>query len=248
MGVALLLTVACAWLPRAATVPMSVLVMTDPTPDGEAMVVFLPGRFDRPERLVREGFGEVLAARLPAVNAVAADAHLGYYLDGSFVERLHEDVVQPALGQGASRIHLVGISMGGLGALLYARAHPEEVAGLVVLAPYLGEEKVIEEIAAAGGLAAWQPPAEPDPDDFQRDVWTWLKGYAEPGAGRPPLVVGWGDDDDLAPASRLLAAVLPAGRAFTVRGGHDWTTWRALWQTVVDAGVLGPSGEMPSGR
>lgn len=248
MGLALSLTAACAWLPRAATVPMPALAMADAAPDGAAIVVFLPGRFDRPERFVREGFGEVLAARLPAVRAVAADAHLGYYLDGSFVERLHEDVVRPALEQGASRIHLVGISMGGLGALLYARAHPEAVAGVVVLAPYLGEEEVVAEIAAAGGLAAWQPPAEPDPDDFQRDVWSWLKGYAEPGADRPPLVVGWGDGDDLAPASRLLAVVLPAGRAFTVRGGHDWPTWRALWRTVVDAGVLDPSGETPPGR
>ncbi len=232
--------VGCAWLPRAATVPMPVLDITGPVGQNETVVVFLPGRFDRPTRFRDEGFGELLVRRIPEAIAVAADAHLGYYLDGSVVERLHDDVVAPLRARTGSRVHLVGISMGGLGALIYAQAHPEDVAGVVVLAPYLGENDVIAEIAAAGGLARWEPPRDPDPDDFQRDIWTWLKGYAQPSPDRPPLVVGWGTDDDLAPASRLLAEVVPPDAVFAGPGGHDWPTWRSLWSRILASGVLDP--------
>ena len=242
------MTAGCAWLPRAATVPMPSLELTTRANGSDPLVVFLPGRFDRPDRFRDERFAEVLARRLPEATAVAADAHLGYYLDGSVVERLHEDVVRPLRSRTGSRVHLVGISMGGLGALVYAQAHPEDVARVVVLAPYLGEDEVIGEIMAAGGLATWRPPRQSDPDDFQRDIWTWLKGYAEPNADRPPLVVGWGSDDDLAPASQLLAEVLPPDVVFTAPGGHDWPTWRSLWSRIVDSGMLDPGPVTEEGK
>ena len=154
------------------------------------------------------------------------------------VRRLHDDVVGPMREATGARVHLVGISMGGLGALIYAQAHPEDVAGVVVLAPYLGGDEVIDEITSAGGLAEWQPPSDPDPDDFQRDIWTWLKGYTDPETDRPPLVLGWGTEDDLAPASRLLAEALPDDRVFTTPGGHDWPEWRALWEAILESGAL----------
>jgi len=230
----------CAWLPRAATVPMPTLEIAPGVRSSATVVVFLPGRFDRPTRFRDEGFGDLLVRRVPKAIAVAADAHLGYYLDGSVVERLRSDVVGPLRERSGARVHLVGISMGGLGALVYAQAHPEDVDSVVVLAPYLGEDDVIAEIAASGGLAGWEPPRDPDPDDFQRDIWTWLKGYTEPDTDRPPLVVGWGTDDDLAPASRLLAEALPREAVFSTPGDHDWPTWRSLWTEILASGVLDP--------
>jgi pimeloyl-ACP methyl ester carboxylesterase len=239
----LLLVVGCSYLPRKAEIPMPVLQVTTGPEDGDPQVIFLPGRFDRPERFANEDFGKLLEVRLPAATGLAADAHLRYYMDGDVIRRLHEDVVSPARARSGSKVHLVGISMGGLGALVYAQAHPEDVAGVVVLAPYLGDDEVIEEIAASGGLADWQPPSDPDPDDFQRDIWTWLKGYTDPETERPPLVLGWGTDDDLAPASRLLAEALPDDRVFTTPGGHDWPEWRALWSAILESGALDPSPE-----
>ena len=169
---------------------------------------------------------------------VAADAHLGYYLKGQFLERLRADVVRPDLGPVRSRPWLVGISLGGFGALAYARHHPEEVAGVVALAPYLGERRVAEEIATAGGLARWEPAATIAGDDFQRDLWRWLQGYAGGASDLPPIVLGFGRDDSLAPSARLLAEVLPPDHVFEAEGGHDWDAWRALWDRVLDSGPM----------
>jgi enterochelin esterase-like enzyme len=36
-------------------------------------------------------------------------------------------------------------------------------------------------------------------------------------------------------ANQLLAAVLPDDQVVTVRGDHDWTTWKALWQKLLAA-------------
>jgi len=47
--------------------------------------------------------------------------------------------------------------MGGLGALMYLRAHPEDIAGVCLISPFLGYPGIISEISAAGGLTAWIP-------------------------------------------------------------------------------------------
>ncbi len=70
------------------------------------------------------------------------------------------DVVLPARAAGYDTIWLAGTSLGGIGALLYLRDHPDDLAGVLALAPYLGEEGVIREIERAGGPASWQPPAD----------------------------------------------------------------------------------------
>jgi hypothetical protein len=33
----------------------------------------------------------------------------------------------------------------------------------------------------------------------------------------------------------MLAACLPGAHVHTAGGGHDWDTWRALWQSLLDA-------------
>ena len=57
-------------------------------------------------------------------DMVAVEAHYGYYATRTVVTRLREDVIAPARAQGYTQIWLVGVSMGGLGALLYVRAYP----------------------------------------------------------------------------------------------------------------------------
>lgn len=36
-----------------------------------------------------------------------------------------------------------------------------------------------------------------------------------------------------------MADALPAGRVLAVAGGHDWPTWRTLWQGLLDRDALG---------
>lgn len=107
----------CAYLPRAARTPLPVVV-AGPAVSRE-MVVFLPGRRSLPQDYERKGFFKIAAQRWPGARLVAPDLHMTYYRDRSAVIRLHEDVIAPARKQGVKRIHLVGISLGGMGAVLY---------------------------------------------------------------------------------------------------------------------------------
>ncbi|HPC82307.1 MAG TPA: alpha/beta fold hydrolase [Thermoanaerobaculaceae bacterium] len=225
------------WTPAPA--PLVVERLAPMPAGGECLVVLLPGRGDRAGVFRREGFAPAVAAAGIRAEVVAADLHLGYYVRRTADVRLREDVVAPARARGVRQVWLVGVSMGGLGTLMYDRYHPGEVDGLVLLAPFLGDRPVIEEVAAAGGLARWTPPATLAADDWQRDIWRWLRRWVEP-RGTPLLVLGWGESDALARSNRLLAEVLPPERVFVRAGGHDWRVWRELWTAMLASGQVAP--------
>jgi pimeloyl-ACP methyl ester carboxylesterase len=201
-------------------------------------VVLLPGRFNAPKEFVEQGFVEAVRKRGLAVDLRIPDAHLGYYVNRVLIERLHDDVFAPARLQGYDTIWLAGVSMGGLGAFLYAEARPGDVDGLFVMAPYLGKAKAVGEVERAGGLMAWKPGVV-DPEDYSSLLWVWLQGYGTPGATRPPLYLGYGLDDGFAIANAMLARHLPPERVFREPGGHDWPVWLKLWEDFLDAAPLG---------
>jgi pimeloyl-ACP methyl ester carboxylesterase len=235
---ALALLAGCGFVPRASTVPLRVL--SEPAacasrPD--TLLVMLPGASSLPEEFLREGFVLALRERRLALDVVLVDAHPGYYKDRTILERLQADVIAPARAKGYRQIWLVGVSLGGLGALIQARAQPADADGLMLLAPYLGERRVTDAVQADGGLKAWRGAApEPVPvqDDVDLRLWQWLQAYSTDPALRPPLYLGYALGDRLAPANQLLAASLPADRVFTTAGGHDWPEWRRLWQRMLE--------------
>jgi pimeloyl-ACP methyl ester carboxylesterase len=197
-------------------------------------VVFLPGRGDRAEDFAEHGFlGAARQAGLEA-DVLAVDAHLAYYYKRVIADRLWEDVILPARARGYRRVFVVGISLGGLGAITLAQEHPDAVAGLFVLAPYLGEPELTREIEGAGGLARWS--GAPSERDF-RGVWGFLRGYAA-GEPRPPLWLAYGESDRYAYGHRLLASALPKDRVFVTAGGHDWKAWDALWAGFLARGAF----------
>lgn len=224
--------------PRPATVPLRTIALpASGEGDARCLVVLLPGRRDRPEDFVRHGFPEIAARAGIRADFVAVDAHLGYYFRKTLVDRLREDVIAPARER-YDRIWLAGISLGGTGSLLYTIASPDDVDGIVLLSPFLGEEPVIDEVAAAGGLRGWKTPDPLGPDDFQRRMWSWLERYEAGSEGQIPLYLGFGTRDGFARANGLLGDVLPPERVFTVEGGHTWRAWRALWEEAVDRGGI----------
>lgn len=204
-------------------------------PHADTLLVLLPGRGMLPSEFASEGFVAAVQEYRLAVDVLRADAHIGYYDQERIAARLREDVIAPAQARGYRAIWLVGISLGGFGALVYAGARPADLAGVVTLAPYLGEREAIDEIAAAGGLRDWAAPAMPAQADRGRRLWRELKPYAmaaDP-PGRPPLYLGYGLDDRLAPGHRVLAAALPGERVYTTPGGHDWPAWNRLWRSML---------------
>lgn len=225
---------------RLRPTPVPIPTVSYPGPGQmRTLVVLLPGRYDSPEDFGRYGFPEIAARAGVRADMVAVDAHLGYYYKRTIVDRLREDVIAPARKR-YDKIWLAGISLGGTGSLLYAAEHPEDVDGIVLLAPFLGDDKIIDEMAA-GSLQGWKAPEPLAADDFQRRLWIWLQGATRP-PGRIPIYLGWGKDDSFARANGLLARELPPDHVLTARGGHDWKAWTALWTDFVRTGALGRSG------
>ncbi|HBL26952.1 MAG TPA: alpha/beta hydrolase [Acidobacteria bacterium] len=216
---------------------MRTLEISPGTPGTRCLVVFLAGRGDTPEHFVRNGFPEALRRAGSGCALMGADAHLGYFIDRSVGRRLQEDVVAPAKVRGFQEIWLVGISLGGFGSLLYTKDHTGDIAGIVALAPYLGSRSLIDEIAAAGGAAAWAPHEIPREKDLPA-FWAWLKGYRHPDAEHPPLFLTYGRSDRFARANGLLADLLPDDHVFPVRGGHTWAAWRRGWDAFLASPYL----------
>ena len=212
----------------------------------KTLLVFLPGRGTGERDFAKQGFIDALPPDQPA-DAVSVNLTYPYYVQRTMTRRLHDDIIAPARAAGYRRIWLVGCSMGGLGAIVYAHEHPGEISGIVAIAPYLGEKNVVGEIEAAGGLARWQPKMPLADDDFQRRLWLAIKAEHFDGPGRVPLVLGFGTDDRFAYGHRLLAAQLPPTHVFTVFGFHDWGTWHRLWMRILASPVspLVPPAKRP---
>lgn len=203
----------------------------------DMLIVMLPGVYSYPEEFAREGFVKAVQDSRIAADVVRVDAHLGYYEKNAFVERLRQDVIAPAKARGYRAIWIFGISLGGFGGLIYAQEHPEDIAGVVALAPYLGAATISDEVAKAGGLMRWSASANPAGDERSRRetaLWASLKRYGSPSATTlPQLWLGYGNADRFAPSNGLLGAVLPPERVFTTDGGHDWAPWLRLWKSAL---------------
>ena len=197
----------------------------------DTLLVFLPGRYDRPQDLVKNGFVRAVQDRGMDADIVIPDLHFGYYLKRTAVDRLHEDVIRPAREKGYRHIRLVGISVGGFGALLYAQMQPGMVDEVLLIAPYLGESRIHQEIVRAGGLKTWDP-GQWTSEDYERTLWAWLREHG--GAADPVISLGYGRSDSFAMSNRLLAAVLPESRVTSTPGGHDWAPWLRIWETMLE--------------
>lgn len=229
----------CAAL-REPVVPMPTQMVRAACP-ADTLLVLLPGIHSSISEFERDGrWLSALRERRIAADVLLADAHMGYYREQSVVDRLQADVFAQARAAGYRQVWLAGISLGGFGSLLNEWAVPGKTSGLIMLAPYLGEPPLLDQIEAAGGLRRWQPPERaPQSDDMRAEVelrlWRWLQQHTDGATtAAPPLYLAYGTEDRLAQGHRLLAAALPADRVFTTPGGHDWPQWRQLWLQVLD--------------
>ncbi|MCP4136087.1 MAG: alpha/beta hydrolase [bacterium] len=204
------------------------------------LVIFLPGRRSGPDDFKKYNFVSLLKKLPKPVDSVAVDAHIGYYIEKNLGERLYKDIIKPAKKEGYTRIWLTGISLGGTGALHYSKQYPATITGIILLAPYLGEEEIVEEINKAGGLSSWKSAKTvTEETDDQRALWAWLKEYPHEKSDEEPLLyLGYGKDDKFAASNDLLAKDLPPNRALKIPGYHDWPTWKILFTRFVKAGVL----------
>ena len=65
----------------------------------------------------------------------------------------------PARATGYRSVWLVGVFLGKLGTVRHEEVLPRSIAGMVPIAPYLGEREALASIEAADGLRALKAPA-----------------------------------------------------------------------------------------
>lgn len=207
-------------------------VRVDPTQRRSCLVVLMPGLMDVPDHFFEHGFVADARRASDRCDLVVVDAHLGYYSSGVIAERIDRDILRIAETRGYREAWLVGISMGSLGAVLAAREGSHLVRGLVLLAPWLGDEALAAEVVRGGGLRPWTAPPiveRPTLRSATEAVLAWLQGYATHPERMPELYVGAGTEDRLLPHAALPGELLAPERFDQQPGGHDWRTWRALW-------------------
>lgn len=221
--------------------------LADAPAQARRLVVVLPGRADDVAALRTSGIVQAVQAAWPDADVVLTGLALGYYLQGQADQRLHDEVIEPARRRGYAQVWLVGASLGGMGAVLYDRAYPGDVDGIVLLAPYLGDRQIQSEVAAAGGVSRWQPPPPANvltAQNFQQELWRHLQSWSrQPAAARNVWLV-YGRDDPFRESMPLLAPVVPSGHVLLRDGGHEWDVWAPAAREVLarigeQAGRLG---------
>jgi pimeloyl-ACP methyl ester carboxylesterase len=142
------------------------------------LVIMLPGMGDRVGVYEERGFVAAMRESGMDVDILEVDAHHGYYKSRTLLARMEKDVLAPNRDR-YDQIWIVGLSMGGIGALLTAWTYPEDIDGLVLIAPYMGRRKTLKQIREAGGLASWQPPEQEG--EWDVEIWRMLKRICEDG-------------------------------------------------------------------
>ena len=192
-------------------------------------MIWLPGAYHSAQNFLQQGFAAAVAKRGTPLDLSFVDLEMTHLDDREALALLRSELVLPARAAGVS-VWLGGISLGGLAALDYASAHCGEIDGLCLLAPYLGNRMLINEIAAASGLSGWEP-GEPAEFDAERRIWRYIKTRDD----FAKLFLGYGKSDRFSAAHDMLAAALPAEWVEVVDGGHQWGTWLRLWESFLDS-------------
>jgi pimeloyl-ACP methyl ester carboxylesterase len=209
----------------------SVLKSASPGAPAPTRIVCLPGAYHSAEDFLASGFDTAVRDRSLGIDLVFVDVEMQHLGDRSALELLDQEVVLPARAAGCRSLWFAGISLGGFIALDYAASHAGRLDGICLLAPYLGNRMLIADIARAPSLTAWTG-GELAHSDEERRIWRFVQAQA---AHPRLLYLGYGRDDRFAAAHRLLADALPSDASNMVPGGHDWRTWRALWENFLDS-------------
>ncbi len=205
--------------------------LAQPEQRADTLVILLPGAYHQPEDFIEQGFVQAVRQRQLNIDLIMAELSFSQIADQSALPQIHDSLIQPAIAAGYQHIWLAGISIGAYVAMSYADYHPDQLAGLLLLAPYPGNRMTTGEIAFAGGLMAWAPDAIPD-EDTERGNWYWLKTHAS--AANIEVHLGYGEADRFAESHLMMAQALPATRVDKVAGDHVWPVWQKLWHNFLD--------------
>src|SRR6186713_11358 len=93
--------------PMQAPTPLRSIEHPSESAPANCLFVLLPGMGDRAETFEQRGFVEALRRRSLSIDIRATDATFGYYMRGTFLERLATDVIAPAKLRGYDEIWMI---------------------------------------------------------------------------------------------------------------------------------------------
>jgi pimeloyl-ACP methyl ester carboxylesterase len=220
---------ACRLFLAPATRPLRKLKFEPQGNKAQELVLLLPGRLSRPEEFVQFGIVDLIQQERPLARIVAPDLHLGYYMRGLADACLHEEIIGPAKKQGL-RVTIIGVSMGGLGALTYSLRFPAEVDEMFLLSPFVGEKELLAEIEQAGGLEKWESEVGTPRSKTEalQKMWIEIKRQWLSRSGPPfPIALAVGKSDRLLASNQFFArSILKPDQLIEIEGEHDWACWK----------------------
>lgn len=227
----------CRLLLQKPTRPVRKLIFRPSDGEAKETIVLLPGRLSPPEEFVQYGVVKEIQSRRPHAEIIVPDLHLGYYMAGLADVCLHDEILSSARSQ-KHKVTILGVSMGGLGALMYSLRYPGEVDELLLLSPFVGEEALITEIQAVGGLPKWESNVNIPRGKEQalRKCWGEIKRQWLPSGSsvRPTMKLAVGREDRLLRSNAYFAKeILRKGEFIELDGGHDWDCWLRCTQAVL---------------
>lgn len=201
------------------------------------LLIMLPGVGIEAEDFVTHGLVAAAHTARQAVDVITVKPDQALYLDGTVAQILEQTVLAPARTAGYRRLWLLGISLGGMGALSCAAEYGDTIEGLILLAPFLGTQGTVAELREAGGFTDWraQKSAATQPE---QQIISWLQSRLG-GAPGPNLWLGHATNDRFSAGHRMLAEALPPGQTVEVEGGHDWAAWRTAFQALMARAPFG---------
>lgn len=212
---------------RGQDVALAVMLPTGVPADGIPVCLVLHGRGGSAVGMVGLGLPGFLAGALraggPPFALVAVDGGDSYWIargaadDPQAMLRDELPAWLPPFGLAATPHAVIGVSMGGFGALVYGRGRPADPPAVAVLSPALyaswADARVRDAFADEAAWAAAEPLRQP--------------------SGLSRLGVWCGQGDPWISAARQLAATERAALARFEPGGHDEDYWRRIMPDVL---------------
>jgi hypothetical protein len=200
------------------------------------LVVMLPGRGDTLQGLNDTGIAGIIQQSWPDADVLLTGLTMPFYQQGRATQRLHDEVIEPARRKGYQQVWLAGISLGGMGALLYDSEYPDQIDGLLLLSPYLGEDAIHQQIRQAGGLAAWQagPAQAMGPDTLQHELWRFMQGWSRRPQRTGSTWLAYGADEPFRQPIELMTPLLAANHVIMLPGKHNWKLWKPAMHALLE--------------
>jgi pimeloyl-ACP methyl ester carboxylesterase len=205
-------------------IPTSFFAAAQPA---KRLVVMLPGRGDDLSSLERKGMASIIQKAWPDADVILTGLTMPFYRQGQASKRLHDEIIAPAQQVASRKVWLMGISLGGMGAVLYEHDYPGQTEGLLLLSPYLGDQAIQDTVRNAGGLQSWDPgPFRPlNQDTFQAELWHTLKNLSNNPQRARSVWLAYGADEPFRTPIELMSPALPPGNVLMLPGRHDWSLW-----------------------